>query len=314
MVLRVAVLGGGNSNEAEISRSSASQISIALKGAFDTRYIELTSRIALDLHEFQPDIVFPVFHGPPGEDGTIQGLLEILEYPYVGCGVRASSLSMDKYLSKQQFRTVELPVLDDIIVNRDNFRSKLEEINSRFSNKVAIKPRFQGSALGVSLLPNGGNVRSALSEAFRFDEYVVVEPFIKGREITVGVLDLHGQDPIALPVTEITVAENEWYDFVNRYTPGRSQHVIPADVDPPVYAALQAAAVSAHQVLGCRDLCRADFVLEPDGSFWILEVNSMPGMTPTSLYPDACRNIGMDLPELVAKFVESASDRGLRND
>lgn len=309
MGLKVAVLGGGSSHEAEISRSSASQIASALESKCTASYIELTPRIALDLCEFGPDVVFPVLHGSPGEDGTLQGLLDILELPYVGCGVRASVLAMDKYLAKQQFRSFGLPVLPDITVARTNIEESVEQISASFGNRIACKPRFQGSALGISLLPEGGDVREALINGFEFDSSLLIEPFTSGREITVGVLDLHGSEPIVLPVTEILVAENEWYDFVNRYTPGKSEHVIPAEIASDSYESLQQAALTAHRALDCRDLSRTDFVLEPSGDFWVLEVNSMPGMTPTSLYPDACKVHGLNLPELAYQLVMSAFNR-----
>lgn len=313
MALMVAVIGGGSSHEAEVSRSSASQVAEALNANFNVRYIELTPNISRDLNQLQPDVVFPVLHGAPGEDGTIQGLLSILEYPYVGCGVRASVLSLDKVIAKQQFRAAKIPVLDELVVSKNNINEALKDIRERFSDRVVCKPRFQGSALGTTLLPSGGDVEGALRNGFRYDEHMLVEPFVTGREITVGVLDLHGQNAEALPVTEILVATDEWYDFTNRYTPGRSEHVIPADVDTHTYQILQEAAVEAHNALGADDLSRADFVLEPSGKFWILEVNSMPGMTPTSLYPDACRAQGMDLIELTTKFVNSALERGARS-
>lgn len=312
MALRVAVIGGGSSHEAEVSRSSASQVAEALNANFNVHYIELSVNLSHDLDQFKPDVVFPVLHGSPGEDGTIQGLLSVLEYPYVGCGVRASVLALDKVIAKQQFRTARIPVLDELVVKEDNIDQALEEIQERFSNRVVCKPRFQGSALGTTLLPNGGNVEEALRKGFRYDEHMLVEPFVVGREITVGVLDIFGQNTKALPVTEILVARDEWYDFTNRYTPGRSEHVIPADVDSRIYQRLQEAAVAAHLALGAEDLSRADFVLEPSGEFWILEVNSMPGMTPTSLYPDACQVEGLNLVELASKFVEGALKRGVR--
>ncbi len=309
MGLKVAVLGGGTSHEADISRSSASQIADALQSKCNVKYIELTPGIALELREFGPDVVFPVLHGAPGEDGTLQGLLDIIELPYVGCGLRASSLAMDKVLAKQQFRLCGLPVLQDVVVARSDIESGIERILQSFGDRVVCKPRYQGSALGITLLPQGGDIRDALLRGFKYDSSMLVEPFVQGREITVGVLDLHGTEPVALPVTEILVAENEWYDFVNRYTPGKSEHVIPAEVDSHTYKRLQDAAIGAHQALGCRDLSRADFVLEQTNDFWLLEVNSMPGMTPTSLYPDACRVHGIDLPELALQLVMSAHRR-----
>lgn len=313
MALKVAVVGGGSSHEAAISRSSASQVAGALEENFNVKYVELSANIVKDLSNCNPDVVFPVLHGSPGEDGTFQGLLTILEYPYVGCGVRASVLAMDKVVAKQRFHSRELPVLQGVVASLDNMDQALIDIEKRFSNRVVCKPRSQGSALGTTLLPNGGDVAEALRNGFQFDQNMLVEPFVSGREITVGVLDFHGQRAKPLAVTEILVATDEWYDFENRYTPGRSEHVIPADVEQDVYQGLQEAAVSAHESLGAEDLSRVDFVLEPTGEFWVLEVNTMPGMTPTSLYPDACNAEGIDLVELTKKLVESAMARGPRS-
>ena len=309
MTLKVAVIGGGDSAEAEISRVSAGQIADALQATHTVRYIELSPTIDADLNDFDPDVVFPVLHGPVGEDGTIQGFLELLGRAYVGSAVRAAVLGMDKRLAKQQFRAENLPVLEEILVRRGDESEAAKKVLDAFGDRIACKPMSQGSALGVTLLPDGGDVQEAIDSALQFDDQVLVEPYVKGREITVGVLDLHNEDAFALPVTEIIVDENEWYDFTNRYTPGRSRHVIPAEIDDELSAEIQQAAVEAHTCLGCRDLSRVDLLLEEDRSFWILEVNTMPGMTPTSLYPDACRAIGLEFEQLAARLVDSAHRR-----
>ena len=309
MISKVAVIGGGYSAEAEISRISASQIVKALRPLYDVRYIELALDIDVELQMFDPDVVFPVLHGPGGEDGTIQGFLDTLRLPYVGSEVRAAVLGMDKALAKQQFRAAGLPVLDDIVVGQRNRSEAEREILETFGESIVCKPKSQGSALGVTLLPNGGNLSEAIDSAMRYDDFVMVEPFVSGREITVGILDLYGSDAVALPVIEIVVAENEWYDYTNRYTPGRSDHVIPAALDQATTSEVQRIALVAHESLGCRDLSRVDFLLDQNDQIWLLEVNTMPGMTPTSLYPDACRTIGMEFEQLAALLVKSAYER-----
>ena len=141
-------------------------------------------------------------------------------------------LPWTNFLSKQVFRTRNLPVLDEVLVDIRDTRDAEERIHSALGQRIVCKPRYQGSALGVTLLPNGGDVKDAMHEGFRYDDQLIVEPFVIGREVTVGILDLQGQDPVALPVTEILVPENQWFDYYHRYTPGKSQHVIPAQIDP----------------------------------------------------------------------------------
>lgn len=310
MVARVAVIGGGCSAEAEISRSSAAQITHALEPNFSVEYFELSQQIATDLANFNPDAVFPVLHGFPGEDGTVQGLLAVLGYPFVGSDMNASVLSMNKALSKYNFESVGLPVLPQVVVTRDTLDADLDHVNSSLGDRVVCKPMHGGSALGVVPLPSGGDLRDALTTSLKIDHKVLVEPYIEGREITVGVLDLHNVQTEALPVTEILVAKDEWYDFTNRYTPGRSEHVIPAAIDDTTRDAIQDAAIRAHHSVGCRDLSRIDFVLESNGKFWVLEVNNIPGMTPTSLYPDAAQVHGISFQKLAEVLVGSASQRG----
>lgn len=310
MVSRVAVLGGGWSFEAEVSRSSARQICFALESKYAVSYTELTNALAQDLIEVDPHVVFPVLHGVPGEDGTVQGLLEIMDYPFVGSDMAASVISMNKWFSKQQFRQYNLPVLDEFLITKTNLDETSSQIRGKFSNGIVCKPIHGGSAVGIEIVPPGVDIRQAIENSLRFDDRILVEPYVQGREITVGVLDLHDATIQALPVTEILVAPNEWYDFTNRYAVGKSEHVIPAKIDKPLTKKLQQAAILAHQSLGCRDFSRVDFLLEPSNRFWVLEVNSIPGMTPTSLYPDGARANGIEFEELNDRLVQSAIARG----
>lgn len=314
--LKIAVLMGGPSAEAEVSRASAAEVAAALvQAGHDARRIELEAGCARALLDLEPDVVFPALHGPPGEDGTVQGFLEMLGLPYVGSGVHGSAVAMDKSLAKACFRRAGLPVAAEIVVDADaDLDEAAERIVGTMGDRVVVKALRQGSALGTVRLPNGGDVADALAEALRYGHGALVEPFVPGREITVGVLDLHGEAARATPVIEIRTADEEWYDYRNRYTPGRSEHVIPAPLAGPVLEDLQRIAVRAHRVLGLRDLSRADFLVTDADGIVLLEVNTLPGMTPTSLFPDGAAADGMPFPALMDALVRSAAARGVQAD
>ncbi len=306
----IVVLMGGDSWEAEVSRVSAKQVAVGLEASgYQVTRLELDRDTPARLIQLRPTAVFPALHGPPGEDGTVQGLLEILEIPYVGGGVHASALTMDKAGAKDAFRRAELPVADDLVLFPDvQVEQAINQIRAKLGEHIVIKPIGQGSALGVVRLPAPQELGRQLTDALALGK-VIVEPFIPGREITVGVLDLHGQVPMAFPVIEIRTAPTQWYDSVNRYKAGASEHVIPAPLPDSVNAELQRIALAAHRVSGLRDLSRADFILD-DHRIWLLEVNSLPGMTPTSLYPDGARASGMNLPQLLDALIRSAIAHG----
>ena len=312
MSLVVAVLMGGPSAEAEVSRVSAAGVAGALKEAgHRPALVELDRNTNAALVDLAPDVVFPALHGPPGEDGTVQGFLEILGLPYVGSGVHGSATAMDKSLPKAVFRRAGLPLVDDVVIAAHADPAGAErEVLDRLGDRVVIKPLSQGSAIGVTLVANGGELQTGLRKALEFGGGVLVEPFVLGKEITVGVLDLHGSPPKALPVIEIRTAQNEWYDYTNRYTKGRSDHIIPAPLTADVNVRLQQIAVTAHLSLALRDLSRADFIVTDADDIVLLEVNTLPGMTPTSLFPDGARAIGLDFPALVDALVRSAQARG----
>jgi D-alanine-D-alanine ligase len=314
--LNVAVLMGGPSAEAEVSRVSAAGVANALAeaGHAVTR-IELDRDCGPRLLATHPDVVFPALHGPPGEDGTVQGFLELLGLPYVGAGVHGSAVAMDKSLAKILFRAEGLPVADDRLVTPGTAPEvAARDVRAALGERVVVKPLRQGSAIGVTRLPNGGDPTDAIRAALAFGHGALVEAFVMGREITVGVLDLHEQEPRALPVIEIRTDPAEWYDYTNRYAPGKSQHLIPPAVSPACIAALEDIALRAHRALGLRDLSRADFLVTDDERIALLEVNTLPGMTPTSLYPDAAAAVGIGFPELVDLLVRSACARGIRAD
>ena len=307
--LRIAVLNGGDSAEADVSRSSARGVIAALRENFgQVTGLELDADIARSLAEWKPDLVFPILHGPPGEDGTLQGFLEILGYPYVGSDVHSSAFAMDKIVAKDIFRTAGLPVAGQCVVTRgSDIARAADAIVQTLGESVVVKPACQGSAIGVTLVESANGLHEALTSAFEYDPRLLVEELITGREITVGVIDTDkGTEPF--PVIEVTTPEDSWYDFDHRYTAGWSKHLMPADLPDERAGALSDCAVAAHLSLGCRDLSRADFIVTED-EIYLLEVNTLPGMTPTSLYPDGARGYGLEFPELVKHLVERAAAR-----
>jgi D-alanine-D-alanine ligase len=313
--LNVAVLMGGPSAEAEVSRVSASEVAEAIKDAeHKPTLMELDANTASELMQLKPDVVFPALHGPPGEDGTVQGFLEIMGFPYVGSDVHGSATAMDKALAKAVFRQAQLPVLDDLVIATSEAVAALsEQIAQKLGTGVVIKPLCQGSAIGVIRVMEGDDLETALAEAIHSqpsETHLLVEPFIRAREITVGVIDLHGVEPAAFPVIEVKTDLGEWYDYTNRYTPGKSQHIIPAPLDVEVLETLQSMALSAHAALRLRDLSRADYLVTDEDEILLLEVNTLPGMTPTSLYPDGARAMGMDFTTLMDELLHSAYRRG----
>lgn len=315
---RVAVLQGGHSAEADVSRRSAAEIASAL-----TEFGHTPILIELDdsrnevsavrqLLDHPYDVVFPALHGPPGEDGTVQGLLEMLGLAYVGSPVRGSALAMDKAVAKQIFLRAGLPVSEDIIVRVDSDPDTVaRDIIRQFKHGVVIKPMNQGSAIGVTPLPDSGtdvsDIATALRDGLKYGD-CLVEPFIRGKEITVGVLQ-RGSELIPHPVIEIRTAAEEWYDFENRYTHGQSEHIIPAELKTETNTRLQQIALDAHTALGLRDLSRADFIVSHDEAITLLEVNTLPGMTSTSLYPDGARALGYSFATLLDLLVNQAVQR-----
>jgi D-alanine-D-alanine ligase len=309
----VAVLMGGASAEAEVSQNSANQVCEALRiKGHRTHPIPLDIDCPRTLLDLQPDVVFPVLHGPPGEDGTVQGMLAMLGLPYVGSDVRGSALAMDKAVAKHVFRDAGLPVANDIVVPADasDLAGLAADITERLGPAVAIKPLNQGSAIGVTPLPNGGDIEAALGHALQYGG-CLVEPFVAGKEITAGVLAV-GDELLPHPVIEIVTATDEWYDYNNRYAPGQSQHIMPAPLDDHLLSRLQQIAVAAHRALGLADLSRADFIVSDDGTITLLEVNTLPGMTPTSLYPEGAAAIGYPFADLIDHLVTQAALRGPR--
>ena len=274
----------------------------------DVIVLELDEAIVEHLKEAHVEVVFPILHGPPGEDGTFQGLLEIVGIPYVGSGVLGSACAMDKIVAKQIFRANGLPVARDTVAKRSEGASRAaRRVLDLLGPDLVVKPSSQGSALGVLFSENLTDLERALEHAFSYDERVLVEERIEGREITVAILERDGIE--ALPVIEIRTPPGSWYDYEHRYTPGLIEHIIPAPLPRAQYRRTQGVAKLAHESLCCRDLSRVDFVVPEQGEPIILELNTLPGMTPTSLYPDAARAVGLSFEALVAHLIGRALSR-----
>jgi D-alanine-D-alanine ligase len=300
--LRIAVVCGGASAEAQVSRNSAAAVSEALRESFQTvETLELDGKLHATLLRGSYDVAFPVLHGPPGEDGTFQGYLDILGLPYVGSGVRASANAMHKPTAKLIYAQRGLPIVPGLTVNKG---ARAEQIVAELGDDVVVKPCGQGSAIGVSFARDIGAIREALERAFSFGPQTLIEKRIAGKEITCAVFEEDSAS--AFPVVEVTTPVGAWYDYEHRYTAGLSNHVIPARIPQRAAQRVQEVALAAHASLECRDLSRSDFVVTDGGEVYLLETNTLPGMTSTSLYPDAARAAGIQFPELVARLVRNA--------
>jgi len=327
--LSVAVVQGGPASEAEVSRASAASVARALKHAgHGVVRFELDLYLADSLRTGGFDVVFPVAHGAVGEDGSLQGLLELLDLPYVGSGVLASAVAMNKRTAKILFAEAGLPVARGIAARRgaESAGAAAERAVRELGEKVVVKPCSNGSAIGVARFAGGASaaeIAEAIEAAWEVDDTALVEAFAPGREVTCGVFDLG--DPAWLPPTEIRAPKDAFYTYQARYAPGRSEHLCPAPLGDRLTRRVQEIAVAAHRALGCRDLSRVDFVVpmvsaedeannETGGGApvepTLLEVNTMPGFTETSLYPEAAGIAGIAMPELCSRLVRAAFERG----
>lgn len=305
--MRVAVILGGRSSEREVSLATGENIIAALnERGHETVALDLTDDLALRLRTAMPDSVYIALHGEYGEDGCLQGLLEMLGLPYVGSGVLASALGMDKYMSRRVMEMEGLPVPRCQAIRREDARRRgmaavAAQLAQAFGVPLVVKPNRQGSTVGVTIVREESQLEAALRAALDLDVLALAEEYLPGKELTVGVVG--DFPPQALPVIEI-VPKTAFYDYEAKYTPGMSEHLIPARLSEEVTAAVQEYAVRAYQALGCRHFARVDFLLNEQGAPVVLEVNTLPGMTSTSLVPDAARAVGIDFPDLVERLVK----------
>ncbi|TCT25601.1 D-alanine--D-alanine ligase [Melghiribacillus thermohalophilus] len=303
--MKIAVLYGGTSGEREVSISTGKGIMNALKAnGHEVIGIDFNPKQLIEILDLEADLVFLGLHGKLGEDGKIQSLLEMLNIPYVGSGVLASALAMDKSKAKKLFLQNDIPTPDSrtySLVEKEHFEHLKDKVLAEFDLPFVVKPNQEGSTLGLTIVKQQEELDQALEEAFKHDDEIIVEDYIKGREMTIGVWGEKGKET-ALPVIEI-IPKNEYYDYESKYAPGGSEHIVPANISMELTKQLQDYAIQAHQVLGCSVYSRVDFIVTEQDIPYILEVNTLPGMTPTSLFPDAARAIGLSYEEMIEKIV-----------
>lgn len=311
--MKVVVVFGGASLEAEVSRASGDAVAAALvEAGHQATLLPLDAGLCEVLRNEAPDVVFPVAHGALGEDGCLQGLLEILALPYVGSGVLASATASDKVATKVVYRAASLPVAADLVVQPGEEPS-LEDIRTSLGPEVVVKPANGGSSFGVSRLSGEvtrEELRVALASATAYGP-ALVEALVRGTELTCGVVELDGEAS-ALPPTEIEAQAGQFYDYRSKYSQGGSIHRCPAQLPEERLAEIRKLALRAHRALGARDLSRTDFIIDAAGALTLLETNTLPGMTSVSLFPEAAQAAGISFPRLVDGLVVAALRRAER--
>jgi D-alanine-D-alanine ligase len=310
--MKIAVLRGGKSAEREVSLRSGGQVAKALGGrGHDVREVDLDAQTWDTLRDGGFECVFNALHGRFGEDGTVQGMLELLGVPYTGSGVLASALCMDKARSGRILAAIGLhvPEFEEIEIKEGIAADVVDRAVKRFGLPLVVKPVREGSTIGLTIAKTSDDVASGLVLASRYDRRVLVQRFVSGMEVTVGVLAT--PVPLVLPPIEI-VSENPVYDYDAKYTAGKSHHIIPARAPEIVIALVADAALRAFFELGCSGMARVDIILDSGWKPWVLEVNTVPGLTELSLLPDAARGAGIAFDELCQRLVDHAVGRHQR--
>jgi D-alanine-D-alanine ligase len=305
--IQLALIAGGTSGEREVSLKGAAEVAKALnKDKYQIhRYDPATDLAQLAADAKQLDAAFILLHGIHGEDGTVQGMLELLGIPYQGSGVLGSALAMDKNLAKTLYRLHGLPVAAWEMAGKEHIADSAPLLD-KLTLPLVVKPIRQGSSLGMSVVREPEQLSHALATAFEHDSQVMVEEFIQGREITVGVLG--NEDLMPLPLVEIILdAKYDFFDYEAKYQPGATREVCPAKVDDHIRDKAQAYGLTAHKALQLRGYSRTDMIIQGDEIF-ILETNTIPGMTQTSILPQAAAQAGLDFAALLDRLIELAMD------
>lgn len=307
---RVAVLMGGMSGEREVSLHSGAAVSQALK---ELGYEVFEVDVGADVVEAvaglreRVDAAFVALHGRLGEDGTVQGLLELARIPYTGSGVMASALCMSKSMAKEILKARAVPVAEDRAVTLSEMTSRgmesvCDDISMELGFPLMVKPDCEGSTLGASRVRGRVELEEGIRSALKYDDAVVVERYIEGREMTVGLV---GQEPVVLPVLEV-VASKGIYDYECKYTRGMTEYIVPAPITESLAGELQGLALRAHGALGCEGVSRVDFMVDGEGRAYCLELNTIPGMTELSLIPKAAASVGYSFNEVVEMIMSTA--------
>lgn len=322
----IAVLMGGVSSEHEVSLLSGEGVVKALR---ESGYNALPVKIKRDfvweiesigcfrteqaickLKELNIDAVFIALHGAFGEDGRIQGLLDWIGIPYTGSSCFACALAMNKVRAKAVVKAFGVRVAEHVLFSQENWTWDRQDVVSRVEKTlgfpVVVKPVSQGSSVGITIVRDEKELRDGIEIAFEWDQEVMVEKFIKGKEVTCGIWDCEvGTLPRALPLTEICPKTSSFFDYTAKYTPGATDEITPARLEENVTRKVQEMAVLAHRAVGCEMWSRSDFIVDDEGPVWI-EINTIPGLTPTSLYPQEAQCAGISYKEMVKAFVEFA--------
>jgi D-alanine-D-alanine ligase len=310
---RIGVLMGGQSAERDVSLRTGTAVhrSLVHRG-YDAVAIDVGPTLAQDLREQKICLVFLALHGPGGEDGAIQGFLETLGIPYTGSGIQASAIGMHKVTTKNLLTSAHIPAPAGAVVKRGEKISHATVMRvAKLRWPVVVKPASQGSTIGVTIVRKPAQWRDALALAHRYDVDAMVEAYIPGREVTVSIIGRNNSTPLVLPAVEI-VAPGGFYDFAAKYEKKTTQYLCPASLTASVTRQIRALALRTYEVLGCEGAARVDFRVTPRGRTVVLEINTAPGMTETSLLPMAAAQAEIDYDELTEQILESALVRAAR--
>jgi len=307
---RIVVLAGGLSHERDVSVRSGRRVAEALRAqGLDVEERDMDAELIPSLVADPPACVFPVLHGAAGEDGAIRDVLDMLGVPYVGSGPTPCRVSYDKPVAKAIIDAADIATPEGVVLPHASFRelgaqAVLTAVEDSLGLPVVVKPTKGGSSLGATIVRNAAELPGAMVTCFSYGDTALIERYIEGIEVAVSVIDL-GEGPFALPAVEI-VPDGGFYDYAARYTAGMTEFFTPARLTAEASAAVAAVALRAHDVLGLRGISRSDLIVEQDGSVQFLEVNVAPGMTETSLFPQAVAAAGLDLGEVCASLVDGA--------
>ncbi|HAJ94919.1 MAG TPA: D-alanine--D-alanine ligase [Actinobacteria bacterium] len=301
----IGVLAGGISSEREISIKTGKNIFDSLKrSGYSVRFIDLKDNGSIDEIK-KIDIAFLALHGKYGEDGTVQGLLELLKIPYTGSGILSSALVMDKILSKKIMIMENIPTPDyiEIDLSSSGITDRLDtDIRKIVSYPVVVKPNAEGSTIGISRIKSASRLIEGIKKAALYDRRILIEKYIDGRELTVGII---GMNPVALPVIEIR-PRSGFFDYEAKYTKNMTEYIIPPEMKTSLYKEIQETSLICHKMFSCCGLSRVDFILDSNNTPYVLEVNTMPGMTSTSLVPMAAGEADIEFDHLIEIILDSA--------
>lgn len=304
--IKVMVVCGGVSTEREVSLRSGKAIYNALlrKGYTNCTLFDLTQDNMGEILANRPDVVFLGLHGKGGEDGCIQGFLELAGIPYTGPGVASSAVCMDKIFTKRVLENAGLPTAKFMVYRREecgNVAKVTDELVEKIGLPMVLKSPCQGSSIGVVMVKSKEDMAGAIEEVFKYGDHLLAEQFVKGTEITLPIMG--NEELVTLPIIEIT-SEREFYDYTAKYTSGLCHHIIPANIDKATEKEVIEIGIKAYKELHCCGLSRVDFIVDINKGPMIIEVNTLPGMTDMSLFPDAARYVGISYEDLVEKILE----------